>query len=138
MKKNVEDLLKAHNVSPTAMRMIVLDHLLDQQAALSLADLEKALAPADRITIYRSLRTFESKGLVHGIDDGSGVTKYACCAADCGPEGHHDVHVHFVCRNCQETYCLPRSRIPEFTLPVGFQPEEVNLVVRGVCQVCAG
>ncbi len=118
------------------MRMIVLDYLVDQPSALSLADLETALRPADRITIYRSLRTFEEKGLVHSIDDGSGITKYACCASDCGPFGHHDVHVHFVCRGCQETYCLPRTQVPELGLPQQFLSEEVNLVVKGVCAAC--
>ncbi|PRY08339.1 hypothetical protein CLV24_12126 [Pontibacter ummariensis] len=55
---------------PTAMRLIVLETLQKQIAAVSLQDLETAFAKADRITIYRTLKTFEENRLVHSIEDG--------------------------------------------------------------------
>jgi Fur family ferric uptake transcriptional regulator len=39
---------------------------------------------------------------------------------------------------CGETFCLPKSRIPEIPLPEYFRAEEVNLVMKGVCARCAG
>ena len=41
--------------------------------------LEKAFPRADRITIYRTLKTFEEKGIVHGIEEGTTEVKYALC-----------------------------------------------------------
>ncbi|MBS1527666.1 MAG: transcriptional repressor [Bacteroidetes bacterium] len=128
--------LLQHKVKPTAMRVLVLEYLLTQQTAISLNDLEKGMQPADRITIYRTLKTFEQKGLVHLIDDGTGVHKYALCDDACGPAEHHDLHVHFYCNNCKETYCLSDSKIPEIALPDGFGFNEMNLVVKGHCDKC--
>ncbi|HWZ05000.1 MAG TPA: hypothetical protein VNX40_15390, partial [Mucilaginibacter sp.] len=79
MKKITEQKLIDKNINPTAMRLLVLDFLLNQNAAISLSDIEKGLTPADRITIYRTLKTFEEKGLVHAIDDGTCSPKYALC-----------------------------------------------------------
>lgn len=125
------------NINPTAMRLLVLDLLLQQASAISLSDIEKALLPADRITIYRTIKTFEEKGLVHPIDDGTGSPKYALCKDECGADEHHDMHVHFYCITCKETFCLPDSKIPGITLPSKFNPLEMNLLVKGICDQCA-
>lgn len=137
MKQDIESRLKNRQVNPTAMRLLVLDFLTKQTAAISLNDLEKGMAPSDRITLYRTLKTFEEKGLVHSIEDGSGATKYALCEQDCDSENHHDLHVHFYCNTCKETFCLPDTRIPEMTLPSGFEQEEMNLIIKGICEHCS-
>lgn len=118
------------------MRLLVLEYLLKRQTAISLNDIEKGMQPADRITIYRTLKTFEQKGLIHTIDDGTGVHKYALCDEACSPTEHHDLHVHFYCVTCKETYCLPDSPIPNVGLPDGFEFTEMNLVVKGHCNKC--
>lgn len=119
------------------MRRLVLDFLLKQNTAISLNELEKGLAPADRITIYRTLKTFEEKGLVHLIEDGTGSSKYALCKEECNPGEHHDLHVHFNCISCKETFCLPDSKIPDISLPGKFSALEMNLVVKGICAQCS-
>ncbi len=134
---DIEKTLKDKQVNPTAMRILVLDFLIKQTAAISLNDLEKGMAPSDRITLYRTLKTFEEKGLVHSIEDGSGATKYALCEQDCDGENHHDLHVHFYCNTCNETFCLPNTKIPEISLPKGFKQEEMNLIIKGVCELCS-
>jgi len=136
MDQNIENKLTAKDIQPTAMRLLVLDYLLQQDSAITLTGLEKGLYPADRITIYRTLKTFEDKGIIHSIEDGSGATKYAMCKEECSIGGHHDLHVHFYCNNCKNTFCLPRTSIPEVELPSNFAPLEYNLVVKGVCPDC--
>ena len=136
MDVNTEQKLANKKINPTAMRMLVLDLLLKQHAAISLSDIEKSLGPADRITIYRTLKTFEEKGLIHIIDDGTGSPKYALCLEECDADRHHDMHVHFYCTSCKETFCLPDSKIPDLSLPNGFTSVEMNLVVKGVCNNC--
>ena len=136
MKKITEQKLVNKSINPTAMRLLVLDFLLNQNAAISLSDIEKGLKPADRITIYRTLKTFEEKGLTHTIDDGTGTPKYALCADDCDANEHHDTHVHFNCITCKETFCLPDSKIPDISLPGGFISIEMNLTVKGICKTC--
>ncbi|MDX5480367.1 MAG: transcriptional repressor [Hymenobacteraceae bacterium] len=137
MLRNLDNTLQQKGIKPTAMRLLVLEYLLKQEAAVSLNDLEAAFHRADRITLYRTLKTFEEKGLVHSIADGSGSVKYAMCADSCGAQEHHDLHVHFHCSRCGETYCLPKSRIPEIPLPENFKQEEISLVMKGTCANCA-
>ena len=137
MSSDLEILLEAKNINPTAVRLLVLDFLLQQPAAVSLNDLEKGMQPADRITLYRTLKTFQEKGLVHSIDDGSGSTKYALCSSRCDDINHHDLHVHFYCNSCKETFCLEKSVIPQVNLPVHFRAEEMSLLVKGICNICS-
>ncbi|HQS05234.1 MAG: transcriptional repressor [Sphingobacteriales bacterium 17-39-43] len=136
MKTEVENILISKKINPTANRMLVLDYLLDQHAAISLTDIEKGLTPANRVTIYRSLKLFSEQGLVHAVEDGTGTPKYALCIEDCNAEGHHDLHLHFYCSNCKETYCLPSTLIPKVELPDKFRVEEVNLLIKGICDKC--
>lgn len=135
MLQQLEGLLQEHAIRPTAMRLLVLDYLSQQEKTVSLNDLEAAFHRSDRITLYRTLKTFEEKGLVHSVTDGSGSMKYGLCAEDCKTE-HRDLHVHFHCSRCGETYCLPTSRIPELSLPPGYQAAEVSLTVKGTCPHC--
>ncbi len=137
MIKDLENILKERNIRPTAMRLLVLEELQKQPAAMSLQDMEGAFEKADRITLFRTLKTFEEKGLIHSIEDGTGATKYALCeeGCECAPE---DMHVHFYCNTCRETWCLPESKVPDMTLPDRFKAEEVKLLVKGICGNCGG
>jgi Fur family transcriptional regulator, ferric uptake regulator len=137
MRPDLDKTLEEKDIRPTAMRLLVLDYLLNQTAAVSLNNLETYFMRSDRITLYRTLKTFEEKGLVHHIDDGSGSVKYALCPEECSTQEHHDLHVHFNCNNCGETFCLPKSHIPEIALPEKFKTQEVRLVVKGTCGSCS-
>ena len=137
MKIQVEQKLVGKNINPTAMRILVLEQLLQQNSAISLSDIEKNLETADRTTIYRTLKTFEQNGLIHIIEDGTGTPKYALCVEECSTHEHHDTHVHFYCNSCKETFCLPDHKIPNISLPSGFTSAEMNLVVKGICEKCS-
>lgn len=137
MRLDIERRLESKGIKPTAMRNLVLDFILEQESAISLTELEKALAPVDRITVYRTLKTFEEHCLVHSIEDGTGASKYALCREDCDDSPHHDLHVHFYCNSCKETFCLPKTLIPAIALPKGFKAGEMSLVMKGDCQRCS-
>lgn len=136
MSKELENRLREKQISPTATRLLVLEFLLKQNAAVSLSDLETEFERADRSTLYRTLKTFEEKGLVHHINDDTETVKYALCQADCTEGDHHDMHLHFHCNICHGTFCLTSSKIRLSHIPSGFIVEEVNLVVNGVCPEC--
>jgi Fur family ferric uptake transcriptional regulator len=85
--------------------------------------------------LYRTLKTFQEKGLIHKVLDDSGVTKYASCT-DCTVEVHHHEHVHFKCDLCGNTVCLDSVEIPPISLPAGFKPQEQNLLITGTCNIC--
>jgi Fur family ferric uptake transcriptional regulator len=136
MIEELEIKLRKKNIRPTAMRLLVIETLSRQESAISLSDLEKSFEKSDRITLYRTLKTFQEKGLVHSIDDGTGAPKYALCEEGCECDIERDLHVHFHCRICTETFCLPNYPIPDIKLPEKFRPEEASLVVKGTCGKC--
>ena len=82
--------------------------------------------------------SFEEKKIVHQIDDGTGISKYALCESGCNCEIDQDLHLHFHCNNCNETVCLTEHKIPQIKVPDGFVSENVNLVVKGICDKCSG
>lgn len=135
MKKDLEKRLVQKKVRPTAIRLMVLETLQQQKSAVSLNDLEVRFEEADRVTLYRTLKTFEEMKLIHSIEDGTGTTKFALCAdgCECAPE---DIHVHFFCKDCQETYCLTDYHINEISLPKDFISFETNVLVKGTCSNC--
>ena len=82
MKKVIEKTLQSKDIIPTPMRILVLELLQKKNSALSLSDMEKNLYPADRTTIYRTLKTFEEKGLAHSFQEDN-TSKYALCHEEC-------------------------------------------------------
>jgi len=136
MNETVEIVLQAKGIAPTAMRILVLEFLQKQTSAVSLQDVENGFAQADRVTLYRTLKTFEEKGLIHSIQDGTDATKYALCADACKAGDHYDLHLHFYCTVCRQTHCLPKHQVPEIDLPEGYLLKELNLVARGICENC--
>ncbi len=133
---HLEEVLENNKVRPTAMRLLVLHYLLNKKVTTSLTDVENHFEKSDRTTLYRTLKTFVENGIVHKIDDGTGVTKYALCEENCNCEIETDLHLHFHCTKCNETVCLTEYKIPMVSLPKGYIAENVNLVVKGTCDKC--
>ena len=134
----IEKLLEERKIRPTAMRILIYKFMAQKDIAVALTDIENAFAKADRTTLYRTLKTFEENSIVHQIEDGTGVSKYALCEAGCNCEIEQDLHLHFHCSHCDETICLTEHKIPHINLPDGYFAEDVNLVVTGICEKCSG
>ena len=64
-----------------------------KEIAVTLSDIENAFEKADRTTLYRTIKTFEEKDIVHQIDDGTGITKYALCEQGCSCDIKTDLHL---------------------------------------------
>ncbi len=132
----IENFLTGNQIRPTAMRMLIYKFLATRDFAVSLADIELAFEKCERTTLYRTLKTFEEKGIVHQVDDGTGITKYALCEVGCNCEIGTDLHLHFHCTSCGETQCLTERKIPVVNLPKGYTATDANLVVKGICKRC--
>jgi Fur family ferric uptake transcriptional regulator len=65
MDKNLEHQLERRKIKPTAMRLVVLDFLTKNNYAVSLKDLEAGLESTDRVTLFRTLKTFEDHKIIH-------------------------------------------------------------------------
>ncbi len=135
MKKEIDNKLNSKNIKPTAMRLLVYEVLKKQKKALSLIEIEQQFDNAERSTIFRTLKTFQDNLLIHSVDDGSGAVKYALCDDDCTCS-LDDLHVHFLCVKCGQTFCFKDLPIPNLNMPEGFSFESANFVVKGICSNC--
>jgi len=135
MKGEIETKLQQRNIKPTAMRELVYEVLNKSKKALSLYEIEQQFDNVERSTIFRTLKTFQEKLLIHSVDDGTGAVKYALCEEGCTCLPN-DLHVHFLCNNCGQTHCLRDMPVPKMELPDGFSFESANFVVKGICSNC--
>jgi len=133
----VNKLLHRNNLSVTGSRIKILQLFLEHSGALAHGDIEKKAGEKfDRVTVYRTLQTFVDKGIIHTIPTADNSIRYALCKDECSEGHHHDHHIHFVCNNCHNTYCLDDVVTPEIKLPKGYFAAHVEVVVEGICRNC--
>lgn len=131
-------ILTHHGIRPTPMRLLVLEEMLRHDEGISLNEMERLLVDSDRVTIYRTLQTFVRHGVVHALDMVNRGTIYALCAADCTPQGHRDVHPHFVCESCNRVICaddLPFELVRTASAD-RYRIDSIEVLIKGRCPAC--
>lgn len=124
--------LQAAGLRVTQVRLRVLRALTQQQAALSHADIETALAQGvDRVTLYRTLDSFVSAGLAQKQVDPQRITRFTL-----NDGADHGAHAHFQCDDCGSVYCMPVKPPRRMHLPAGFEVVSAALQFRGQCPAC--
>ena len=120
-------------------RRVVVEHLAQQDCALTAADIELALRRgergAGRASVYRVLDQLTELGLVARIDLGQAMARYERVS----PGGEH--HHHLVCDDCGtilpfEDPALERS-IARLSDRMPFAVAEHEVVLHGSCGDCA-
>lgn len=138
MTKTSPKILREHNLRVTDCRSQVLELFLNHSNALSNANIEGILNDAfDRVTIYRTLKTFLEKCIIHKVLDDTGILKYALCKDKSQDDEYHHQHVHFKCNLCGITSCLEDIQIPSISLPQGYKQLDSNLLIKGICSNCS-
>lgn len=139
----VNDLLTSRKLRQTEPRRSVLEAFQEKTGrAISTKELiQKFDSKIDKVTLYRTLHTFEDSGLIHRIYDDSGLEKYALCVGTCSEHDDHShhthAHLHFKCEKCLETECISDFLPPKFELPRGYQTKQANFVLIGYCARCS-
>ncbi|MCT4582072.1 MAG: transcriptional repressor [Flavobacteriales bacterium] len=133
----VKNLLKSKKIRETAFRLKVLEILLVEKKPLTVEEIEKQLGKFDRITLYRTIKTFEDKGVIHEIVIAGEPKRIALCASSCkdGEHHHHLEHIHFFCETCKETYCIDHVEIPEINIP-NYVINSFDFQMKGMCEKC--
>lgn len=136
MKKAV-DILQLKDLRKTPCRIFVLGEFLRKENhGLSEVDLEtRAGKRFDRVTIYRTLKTFTDSDIIHKVIDNDNLVKYALCRDGEGHNHNHE-HVHFKCESCNTTSCLDDISIIQVQLPAGYKKKEANYLILGTCPSC--
>ena len=136
-QEDLKSILKSHKLRITDCRLDVIQFFIHEKNALSQGDLENRFPEYDRVTLYRTLNSFLDSGILHKIPNSTGVATYGLCHTTCSPDQHLHNHIHFKCNDCGQIICLDDKKVPDVKVPDGYQIENVNLIVDGVCAACA-
>jgi Fur family transcriptional regulator, ferric uptake regulator len=121
-------------------RTAVVEALARHECAVTALELEEELrrrqAGVGRASVYRALELLEEMRLVQRFEAARGIASYERV----DPSGHH--HHHAICRRCGrmepfEDRGLERA-IGEVARQVPFEIAEHDVVLRGLCERCAG
>lgn len=132
-KETLEQLLESKGLKKTKVRMAMIQHFMAMDHAQSYYDLQASLVKeVDKSTLYRNLTSFEEAGIIHRINDHTGIAKYAF--GESPMEGKD--HAHFVCESCETVYCMEEFSPFQVDVPEGFKTKEVQTIIRGICADC--
>jgi Fur family ferric uptake transcriptional regulator/Fur family zinc uptake transcriptional regulator len=82
----VEELLSKAKLRATHQRKVVLSLLIEKASPLSHSEISSMLTePLDKVTLYRTLQTLKTYGIVHQVQGLDGVWRF--CAHDPGRRG---------------------------------------------------
>jgi Fur family ferric uptake transcriptional regulator len=121
-------------------RTAVVEALARHECAVTALELDDELRrrrpPVARASVYRALDQLEELGLVQRLE----VTRGTAAYERVEPSGHH--HHHAICRGCgrMETF-EDRALEVEIERVSGRMPfaiSEHDIVLRGLCERCAG
>lgn len=129
-------LLREKGLRATPFREKVLWIFEKQASAIDMEILENELGEFDRITLYRTLRSFIDKGIIHEIMMPGETKKMAICNESCNDTFYHNhEHVHFKCKVCNQISCLELKEYPEIRLR-NYIVESTEIQAVGVCEQC--
>lgn len=128
--------LKARDIRPTALRLLILRTMAGFDRAFSLADLEEELDTVDKSTLFRTLTLF---------------WRITWCTASTTAPVRSNMRFAAAIAIVKSTTCIPISiaRIAGVPLPARgscsaggpagrISAETINFVIKGICADCSG
>lgn len=127
-------LLSQFKLRKTALREEVISLFANhQKVAFSEQEINEMFKSFDRVSIYRTIRTFLDKMIIHKIVCHDGVLKYAFTPQ----KDASQQHPHFECTTCHTVSCIEtRKGIQKVSVPKGYAPVEFQFLVQGLCPKC--
>jgi Fur family ferric uptake transcriptional regulator len=121
-------------------RTAVVETLAGHSCAVTALELEDELRQRDvrigRASVYRALEVLEELSLVQRFEAARGTASYERI----DPSGHH--HHHAICRRCGRMEPFEdrdlEQAIGQVAEQVPFEIAEHDVVLRGLCERCAG
>jgi Fur family transcriptional regulator, ferric uptake regulator len=131
MKEDLQTILNQYHIYITRARLIVLEIFLQHKEALTYQDfLTHPLVQFDRITIFRTLKLFGDKKIIHRIPGSDGINRYLL------QEGSENIHSNFMCSVCKKNIPLKTFVAPKVKLPKGFRQQIIEIIIGGLCNHC--
>jgi len=131
----MENLLKNKKISETPFRKEVLEIFDKYNNAIPLTIIADELENYDRITLYRTIKLFLEKGILHEISISGENSNYAICNDECDIDSHNHQHIHFKCKKCGNITCVEIDDFPTIKLPK-HKIEQLEIQATGLCNEC--
>jgi Fe2+ or Zn2+ uptake regulation protein len=132
-------LLKENSINKTAPRVAVMQVLMLSETMLCLSDILKRLNYAyGRVTVYRALRAFCRKQLIHKMVDLQNTAYYRFnnIPEHTSLKEINNGEIYFKCENCGGITILKANK-KKYPLPNGFIQTATNFLIAGYCDHCA-
>ncbi len=130
------EILTQHSVRKTETRVQVLEVFFEYAYALAHSDIEKALGDSfDRVTLYRTLHTFEQAGIIHEVPS-QGEPKFGLGPLLAVQGNNHDQHINFTCQMCKQTFCLENITPPQLDYSGDYTITSLSITAKGICKTC--
>jgi Fur family ferric uptake transcriptional regulator len=131
-----KELLRNRSLRATKPRLKLLHAIEDYASAMPYSAIQKAMSPIDRVTLYRTLESLTSNGVIHkALQEGTDVF-YAICGHRCAVGHHKHDHIHFKCQTCNTVTCEKPIEGIEILLPE-YEIHKVAVAVEGICPKCS-
>jgi Fur family ferric uptake transcriptional regulator len=129
-------LLHKAGLRRTKARKVVLEVLNQVNRPLSHQEIasEPSIDRLERVTLYRTLTTLRQAGLLHRVRGVDGVWRFRGHRSKPGKCGGN--HIHFLCLECNQMFCMPEQPLPWVKEPEGAEVFGKQLVVYGHCAAC--
>jgi Fur family ferric uptake transcriptional regulator len=131
-----EEVLRSAKLYSTKARVAILRVLLAAGRPLDKNEIAGRLGGKgpDEVTVYRTLESLSSKGLVHRVFGGGRSSRFEL-AHNCGEV---QCHPHFTCHDCGVTQCLTGVSLPLVTgLKKGYHLLRQQVRLEGICPACS-
>ncbi len=111
---------------------------IENRSPISMHELKTRMEKnCDRVTLYRNLRKFTRKGILHEVYLDKQESRFVLPENIVNPEKQYAEHLHFKCMQCNMVKCLTDQEIMKVSLPEGYSMLETNFVVFGLCNKCS-
>jgi Fur family transcriptional regulator, ferric uptake regulator len=135
--KEIKSMLKKYGLKLTSPRLKVLEVFFSSDRAVTYCEILEFNAKAvDRVTVYRTLKSFEDIGLIHRIIGASDVPAYALSIGKGSARAGFKQHLHFRCTKCHGFFCLNDHAMSTIIFPEPYQVHSMNLTIIGLCRTC--
>ena len=131
----MKNILKQKKISETPFRKAVLDIFYKYENAIPLSVVEQNLEEYNRITLYRTIKIFVEKGIIHEITISGQPSNYAICEDNCESKNHQHQHIHFKCDSCETIFCVEADQFPSISIP-NYQIKQLEIQATGLCKNC--
>ncbi len=130
-----KELLHSRDLKATSTRIQLLENLDQHQAAMPYSAIQNTMKKIDRVTLYRTIDSLMSQGIIHQAYKENNETYYALCGKTCDKENHNHEHIHFKCLVCLAVTCQELHAKIEIALPA-YDIHQISISVTGVCDKC--